>query len=353
MKETSQSLRVWIYSRATFDTEERANEIIRYLLAHPAFRPDRFGQSEPLRRFTEDKVGLAVAMLENRPGQDLNPERVLSSILFQRSKHPWCAYGLTWSKLPHRAFEMSTYRVEASYLRQREHLMGWLGFIYGLLAVHDAWYALFALEEETQFKNYLTWRTQHPRARDPAYGVQSSRGVGLELTEGIPGIYWGNYFGSFYVNWFGKEAFEKLPYQAKHWLPSGGMFFTTAPTPFEWNTLEAVQLQQEVKATLGADTFFDIETVRQLVAEFEPIPDEMRPEAFQSPRRVPEFPFKVQRPERKSLEDELADAMRYFGGQGFSFEKKEGSTLTFQAKNGGVLRVTVGPGGGVEYFPMS
>jgi len=349
--EPSPQFNLDIYSRATFDTEERAREVVNYLLAQPRFTPNRFGEYEPLRRLTSDQVEQAVSLLVNRAGQELDPERVHSMVHFRRTRHPECSYTVAWSKLPHEAFSLSWYIVEEDFIREQSHLAEWLEFAFGLLQLHEAWYARFALDIESLQKNFITWHTQHPRAKDPQKGVERASGVGVKLEHGIPGVYWGNYFGPFYVDWFGRKKFETLPCVEKRWLDTGGIFFTTAPTPFDWDTPAARQLQQAVKEHLGADAFFDIETVRWLVRELEPIPETMKPEQFQPPRRVPTFPFTVEPPRYKSIAEEIEDARRYFEGQGYTCVGVEDRTVTFHDGKGGILQVTVGPGGTVVYQP--
>jgi hypothetical protein len=342
---------VLIYSRTTFDTEERARDVVSYLLSRPLFVPDRFGEYEPYRRLTPERVEQAISLVMNQAGQKLDPERVWTSVGFERMRPPRCFYIVSWAMLPHRAFEISNYTIEEDFVRKPDHLTEWLEFTFGLLHLHEAWYAQFALNIESLQKNFLTWRTQHPRAKDPQKGVEGARGVGVELEKGIPGVYWGNYFGPFYVEWFGREKFETLPCMEKRWLDTGGIFFTTAPTPFEWDTPTARQLQQAVKDHLGADAFFDIATVRGLIRELEPIPETMAPEQFQPPRRVPEFPFTVEPPRSTSVEEEIEEARRYFEGQGYTLVGVEGRTVTFHDGKGGIVRVTVGPGGTVAYQP--
>jgi hypothetical protein len=300
---------------------------------------------------TPDRVEQAVSLLVNRTGQELDPERVLSDVHFERTRWPRCSYRVAWARLPHRAFEISWYIVEEDFIRAPDQLAEWLEFAFGLLRLHQAWYARLALDMEGLQKNFLTWRRQHPRAKDPQKGVEGARGVGIELERGIPGVYWGTYFGPFYVDWFGRERFETLPCVAKRWLDTGGIFFTTAPTPFEWDTPQARQRQQAIKEQLGAEAFFDLEAVRQQVRALEPLPEGLDPERLLPPRRVPPFPFTVEPPRYRSIPEELAAARRHFTGQGYREVGVVGRTITFRDARGGILRVTVGPGGTVAYQP--
>lgn len=348
----SPEFKTWIYGRSTFETEERAAELVDYLLAS-SFAPNRFGSHEPLRRLMPEGVGQAISLIVSRAEQEFDPDRVVSMTLFERTDCPQCHHRVSWSRLPHRAFEISSYRVEEGFVRQPEDLTNWMDFASGLLDLHKSWYALFALDVETHQKNFLTWHTRHPRALDPAKGVVGGRGVGLELAEGIPGVYWGNYLGPFYVEWFGRERLDTTPCVEKRWLDTGGIFFTTAPTPFEWDTSEARQLQQAVKEHLGTDAFFDIETVRQVLSELEPIPERIKPEQLQPPRRVPEFPFKVEPPRPRSLEAEVEEVRRYFEEQGFILEGFEEGVLRFRDAKGGVTHITFEPDRKVEYWPKS
>jgi hypothetical protein len=347
----STDLTVLAHIRTAFDTEERARRILDYLLGSPYFAPDRFGEYDPLRRLTAKTLDKAVSLIVNRVGQEFDPVRVRSDVFFDRTRHPKCSYRVAWERLPHVAFTRNWYHVEQDYVRRPERLSEWLDFSFGLLELQQAWYARFALGAEEDAKNVMSWWTRHPRARDPQRGVENEGGVGVELEKGIPGIYWGNYFGSFYVEWFGREKFETLPCVEKRWLDTGGIFFTTASTPFDWDTPQARRLQQEVKQHLGSAAFFDIETVRMVVAELQPIPEYMRPEEFQPPRRVPEFPFKVEPVRHGSPEEEAKEARRFFASQGFAFVGLEDGALVFRDKKGNVARVTIGLGSKVEYQP--
>jgi len=347
-------LSVAVYGRVTFDKYEHAKEIVDYLLAHPNFAPSRFGEYEPFKRITASNLEQAIELIVNQTGQKLDPDRIWSMVHFEQTSYPQFSGVVSWSKLPHSAFSRSFYSIEDSFVRKAKQLDKWLYFVQGLLGLHKAWYMSCALSEEGLKKNFLEWRSQHPRAKDPTRGVGGASGVGLKLEQGIPGVYWGNYFGPFYVDWFGREKFETLPCTKKQWLETGGVFFTTAPTPFDWDTPEARQTQQAVKEHLGIETFFDMETVRRQVQELEPIPENMRPEHFQSPRHVPEFPFEITQPRRSSVAEEMKEAKRYFTEQGFMLVDQEGErTLIFHDDKEDVIRVTVGHHGSVEYLPKS
>ncbi len=112
-------------------------------------------------------------------------------------------------------------------------------------------------------------------------------------------------------------------------------------------------MQQAVKEHLGADAFFDSETVFARVRQLEPIPNNFEPEQFQTPRRLPDFPFTVRPPrnQRMPIEEQLADARHTFEGQGYTLVEEDEKTLLFHDDEDGILRVTVGVGGTIEFLP--
>jgi hypothetical protein len=342
--QTQPVLQTRMYTRATFDDPSLAKKLLVHLLGHAQFAPDRFGESEPLKSFFPD---LAEEAIQIMAGSDSRSQ----TVFFERRRAPRCSYSVRWSRMPHVAFGICQASVAQGFVARASRLSEWLQFGMGMADICGAYYASCALHAEAVQKNRLSWRVADPRAKDPTRGVETVSGVGVNLAKGIPGVYWGNYFNRFYVEWFGREKFDDLPCVAKRWMPGGGIFFTTAPTPFEWNTPEAVTLQNAVKRHLGEDAFFDIETVRGLIEILQPIPMSNEPEQYQPPRRVPDFPFRVEAPKLGSIIEQIDDARDYFLGNGFDLLSVEGATLVFRDRKGGTMRVTVGPGGKVEYWP--
>ncbi len=340
-----------LYSKTPFDTEQRARELLSALLLNPTFAPNRFGECEPYEALTSERFEDAVALVVNRTEQQLNPGRVSSLVFFKRTLSPRCSYYIEWSRLPHLAFDTPGVSVEEGYIGKADHLREWLNFVFGLLPHFAPWYARFATAAEQRQKNTLHWHHVHPRAANPEKGVESYSGVGVKLEQGIPGVYWGNYFGPFYVEWLGREKLETLPCVEKEWLDTGGVFFTTAPTPFEWDTPEARQVEQAVREHLGSDAFFDMDQVRRRLAMLEPIPEGMEPEQLQSPRRVPVFPFKIEGVQHRSLEEETQQAKQFFASRGYAYLGMEKEVLVFEDGRGGKLRLLPGPGGALEYWP--
>jgi len=347
----SDKLSVRMYSRVQFDSEEHARKLVDYLSRHARFGPDVFGSHEPFRKLTFERVEQAISLIVNRASQQLDPERVFSITFFQRTRVPRCSYAVEWCRVPHRPFAKPLCSIEDGFVKKVEHLEEWLKFIFGMFPFYEPWYASVALTTESNEKNFLSWYTQHPRAKDPLKGVRMESAMGLELEKGIPGVYWGNYFSPFYIDWLGRAKFDELPCTEKRWLSTGGIFFTTAATPFDWNSVDSRQLQRQVLTYLGEDAFHDMETIRTLSARMEPLGERIKPEQLQSPRRTPLFPFVIEKSQREKTDEDIKETIRYFESKGFEFVSLEDQMLTFRDENGGITCVMAKPGGVVEYWP--
>ncbi len=346
-----------IEGRAMFDTPDKAEAILRFIAEYAPVKPDRCGVYEPFRTpFALTELEPAIRMLVNEEKQRLTPDRPSGDVFLVHKKKPRCTYYISWSRGPYTPFGSSSWHVEGSYIQDPRRLNAWLHFSFALLGRLDAWYARFHLNEERDHKNTVRWLAP-PRPGFPN-GVEVERGIGGALYEGgIPGVYWGNYFGPFYVEWFGREKFETLPCVHKQWLDTGGIFFTIAPTPCDWNTPEARATERQVREHLGADCFADIAIVQERMEVLKAVwggflPDRFRPADLMPPRRVPVVPFAEElQPKPKSREEEIAETRRYFEHYGFTFEGMQGDALVFRDAKGGITKVTPGPGGTVEHWP--
>jgi hypothetical protein len=190
---------------------------------------------------------------------------------------------------------MSYFSVVAGWLEALDHLEKFLSFSKKLYSAFDSfWFASIASDEELEEKRRLKWFRPDKDHKKGGYIIEGSPGIFLEKC--IPGIFWGNYFGPFYVDWFGRDKFKTLPSVYKEEMPDGGIFFTIANSPFDWNTEEARQVADSVKKHLGADAFFDLSTLKTRLDEAivsgvevtNDLPKKLIPSC-----RVPTFPFEM------------------------------------------------------------
>jgi hypothetical protein len=82
--------------------------------------------------------------------------------------------------------------------------------------------------------------------------------VGRDLSKCLRGIYWANWFGPVYVDFFGRERLETAPCVRRERLCDGGYLILTAATPMEYESSQAREMEQALREHLGADAFFDI-----------------------------------------------------------------------------------------------
>lgn len=81
--------------------------------------------------------------------------------------------------------------------------------------------------------------------------------VGQKVMEALPGIFWANFFGPDYVDWFGREKFDRLPCYRLEELPDGGRLILTSPSPLEYDA--SGETQETIKSYLGRPAFGDVQ----------------------------------------------------------------------------------------------
>ncbi|HEV2119310.1 MAG TPA: hypothetical protein VGS11_04295 [Candidatus Bathyarchaeia archaeon] len=76
-------------------------------------------------------------------------------------------------------------------------------------------------------------------------------------TWGLPGIYWANFLGPIFVDFFSKEKIETVPCYSKKRLADGGYLILTSESPLDYSKVETKQLERTLTKYLGEDTVFD------------------------------------------------------------------------------------------------
>jgi hypothetical protein len=284
------------YHRKSFAKPKDARALLELLLADATFAPDRWAPFEPINRpLDRQALGPAAesfANFENTQKKN-SIEKWTGSILLKRTKVPKCLFGLEWSHLRHRPFNISYFGVAQNWLKTPARLAALLDFTESLYFAFDHfWFACIGCDEEKEEKRRLKWFRPDRSHPDGGYTIQEAPGIFLE--KGIPGIYWGNYFGPFYVDWFGREKFKTLPCVYKKELKDGGIFFTIADSPFEWNSDKARAMGRRAMEHLNPRAFFDLpelkKAVEAAVASGAKVTNDL-PQRLIRPCEVPKFPF--------------------------------------------------------------
>jgi hypothetical protein len=336
----SKDIKTLIFGRAMFDTVASATVVLRHLLNGGPFTPQYWGTLPPVRNpFDDNSLNDASTLLANLPKQKLTPDTPSGDIFLERRKTPKSRYRVEWSRGPNTVISKSSYIVDAMFLQQEGQLNKWLSFMLPLLEIHEALFAAFYLDAEWEDHNVLRYKTW--RLPDWPNGYERVGGGGTNLFEGLPGIYWGTYFGPFYVNWFGREKFDDLTVVMRKNLPGGGIFFTTADTPFEWDAPETRARQEAIKHRLGKDAFFDIATLRAEVAKRQQLfPEGFDPMTLAPKAQVPEIPFASElSPLKKSREQAIAEAQDFFESQGFVLRSVDGDVMVFDGEDGSLMHI--------------
>ncbi len=322
------------YGRADLRRPGHARALLGYIARHPGFIPDCCGSTEPFRPFD---LEAAIAALLAGAESD-----AFGDVFLERRRCPKYLFHLMWyhNDAP---FHVSGYSIEEKWIASSARLEEWLTFCFSLLPLHETWYGHWALTRETEAKQKLTWRAPQG-ARGHRRGSVLESLFGGELAKGIPGVFWGNYFGPFYVNWYGREKIQSLPCVEKRDLPDGGIFFTTAPTPFDWDKPEWRRLQRQVMVHLGADTFFDMDAFRERVRRELGSPGIDDPAQLLPKCCVPEFPFPTQPRQRGAAtpEERRAEAIRFQESMGLRLvAEPEAGVLVFEGPRGERVEIDV------------
>jgi|GEM_PF-1829712 len=76
------------------------------------------------------------------------------------------------------------------------------------------------------------------------------------LNHRMPGVFWCNYFGTLYVDFFGKEKILSFPWENVEFLPSGGLVTFLAKEPHK-ELVQSDEREKKAKEHLGSDSFGD------------------------------------------------------------------------------------------------
>ncbi len=122
-------------------------------------------------------------------------------------------------------------------------------FFIDLYLVSEGDYGFLTMEQDHKDKNYLVRRVR---------GGTSSQFVGDNLEKCLPGVYWGNIFGSLYVDWFGRDKFDTLPCYYKEELADGSYYVQSSDDLDYFEKPHSINFVEQITDHLGRDAFFDI-----------------------------------------------------------------------------------------------
>jgi hypothetical protein len=82
---------------------------------------------------------------------------------------------------------------------------------------------------------------------------------GANLRIALPGIYWANFFGPIYTEWFGEDKFQSLATHYKEKLPDGGWLIVTCPSVLTYDDVRLQDHEKQMIRHLGEHAFFEMD----------------------------------------------------------------------------------------------
>lgn len=218
-----------------------AERVLLVLAEGDVWTPDRFGLHEPLRgRFEPDAPH---SFVDAWSRGSLN-QRV-GSFHFQKRQR-FDATVMWWNEGDDLDSLHITFKLQRGGPSPADE---YLDLAHRLFEAVNGQYGHLCDREEYWSKNVIdawTGRTGRP---------EGGRSQGTNRREHLPGIYWANFFGPRYVDFFGADRIASAPAFAKRQGPQSWVLLTSE-APHEWNAAETVRREALMREHLGSDAFF-------------------------------------------------------------------------------------------------
>jgi hypothetical protein len=254
------SLLLRLFSRKLLD-RDAASAALAFLLEYGSgiLQPQECGVYEPFEAFDSSLLGRYVEWLirpggefgfrrggppfavEGRISNLLFPEMVVEAedspaqLLPAAPSPPFCS---SWSV---RFTSFPTTSSEVDFARK---------FFIDACRQADADYGFAADSEDFRAKHFISIRESNSEVQQY---------VGEDPATGVPGLYWLNFFGLSYIDFFGKDKLARSAALAEvAALPKGGFLLQFGRRPEDSIAESVLEQQREAIAALGEAAFFDI-----------------------------------------------------------------------------------------------
>jgi len=184
--------------------------------------------------------------------------------------------------------------------------------------------------------------------------VEKFQHVPGTICERLPGVYWLNFFGPLYVDFFGKKKINESPCYHKKWI-EGGVLLQTAPMPSGLEVSADREAENTLRKLLDNDAFPDLEKEKPPDVY---TPGDIRAGLHLRPpvqHNTPAFDYsELRRGFETPLtpEQQKEDAINQFTKAGMKYRgEDETGSLVFTDRKGG--RLLVEPGKAINYFHKS
>lgn len=261
-KKVVRYIKMKIFTRAFLASAEKGKEF--YHLLHsmgPEYLPEFYSAGEPVNwPFDWNRLDDIVRLWYNEGWLAGKAKGFGEGTLFRRSTPPRLHgnIGINYSNAPHNssglcgniALDFPAKWVheghEAEILTLAHRLYRWAEADFGLVcttakSIHGSW----RLVRDAPPPTRAEWQ-------ELATGW-----VCRELFECLPSLFWGNFFGPVYVEFFGRQKLLKAPDCIIEELPDGGIFLRLSKSIFDLTLEEVVGRVEKLKEYLDPKAFFD------------------------------------------------------------------------------------------------
>jgi len=237
-----------VFSRKALDYDA-AHKALAFVLEYGggALRPFECGVYEPFEPFQPAKLEQYVGWLTNpggefcfrRPAEPFPLRGCISNLLFSDvATMPQPTVCTRWSMRMGSAVIVSK---GPEFIKQLAS---------DVCRLAQADYGLVATDHDYRAKHFSS-------VREGVSEVQQY--IGDNPEQGIPGVYWMNFFGPVYVDYFGKQKLAAVRDDAEIiFLDTGGVYLRFGRLPEDSHTPAAVEHQRAVIRILGEEAFFDL-----------------------------------------------------------------------------------------------
>lgn len=221
------------FSHYNFKEEGNTERLLSLMSEYiPDLTPDKIDYGKGWRKIDIDNMSPVKRQWEN-----------INTVLFRKENPFQVEMPIVLSETPTTPKIINLY-VEESYFLDPNHTSRFVEFS---MAVYNLIHPDFGLIHETEDK--IAMATIH----DPRYGKTI---VPINMHRGMPGIYWGNFWGPSYVEKFGKGKLLSAPSFKTENLIDGGLMILTGPTPLNSRAPESVRTRKGLRDYLGDKYFY-------------------------------------------------------------------------------------------------
>lgn len=226
-------------STKDWSTTTKAEDFFQILVfSGDIYVPERYGRAEPLKNIFDPINTQSCAVFWNKN----------HGIMLKRKKAFLVWWIIDWYYREYRLFNTLSGGFDEKYFRTNSSKAVQVFkkiYLWGEMA-----YGYICHWSDFERKNVFEKLTQ-------VYTGQSVQSSTENLRWYLPGLYWANFFGPIYVNFFGRERFLTAPAYYKEELPDGGFLLLTSPSPLDYGRPEVRALEEAIMDHLGRDAFFE------------------------------------------------------------------------------------------------